>query len=153
MIENLWYLQSLSDANYSAWLVRGFGTAVMHGGATALFAAASHEMNERQFVGDATQYRFNAFLFLPGFIAAYVLHSAFNHLAHVPTLAMALTLLLVPLALFFILSRSERATQHWIKTDRDAHRTALDAIRGGRFAESEQGRRLKAIAARFQGAV
>jgi RsiW-degrading membrane proteinase PrsW (M82 family) len=153
MVENAWYLHALSDANYSAWLVRGFGTAVMHGGATALFAAASHEMNERQFEGDATQYKFSALQFLPGFVGAYLLHSAFNHLAHQPTLAMALTLLFVPLALFFILSRSERATQHWIKTDRDAHRLALAAIRGGHFAESEQGKRLKSIAERFQGAV
>ena len=153
MVENAWYLEQLSDANYSAWLVRGFGTAVMHGGATALFAAASHEMNERQFEGAAAAYKFNALLFLPGFAGAYVLHSAFNHLAHQPTLAMALTLLLVPLLLFFIISRSERATQHWIKTDRDAHRAALAAIRSGQFGESEQGKRLKAIAQRFQGAV
>jgi len=153
MVENAWYLQSLSDANYSAWLVRGFGTAVMHGGATAIFAAASHEMNERQFEGSASEYQFNALLFLPGFVGAYVLHSAFNHLAHEPTLAMALTLLLVPLLLFFIISRSERATQHWIKADRDAHRAALDAIRSGRFAESDQGKRLKAVARRFQGAI
>src|SRR5512143_343443 len=39
MVENAWYLYELPGANYSAWLVRGFGTAIMHGGATALFAA------------------------------------------------------------------------------------------------------------------
>lgn len=153
MVENAWYLHLLSDANYGAWLVRGFGTGVMHGGATALFAAASHEMTERQAEADAARYTFNPLLFLPGFAGAYALHSAFNHLAHQPTLAMALTLLLVPLALFFILSRSERATQAWIKTDRDQHRAALEAIRSGHFAESEQGRRLKGVAARFHGAV
>jgi len=152
MVENAWYLDTIyGHANYTAWLVRGFGTAVMHASSTALFAAASHEMNERQFEADAAQYRFNPLLFLPGLLGAYVLHSAFNHFDGRPELAMALTLLLAPLVLFFILSRSERATQHWIMTDRDAHRLALDAIRSGRFADSEQGKRLKAIAERFQG--
>lgn len=154
IVENAWYLDTIySHSNFTAWLVRGFGTAVMHASATAFFAAASHEMNERQFEGDAASYNFNAILFLPGLLGAYALHSAFNHFDDNPTLAMALTLLLAPLALFFIISRSERATQHWIKTDRDAHRVALEAIRSGRFIEGEQGKRLKAIAARFQGAV
>jgi RsiW-degrading membrane proteinase PrsW (M82 family) len=154
MVENAWYLDTIySHTNLTAWLVRGFGTAVMHASSTALFAAASHEMNERKFEGDAASYHFNPLLFLPGLLGAYALHSAFNHFDNRPELAMALTLLLAPLALFFILSRSERATQHWIKTDRDAHRVALEAIRSGHFAESDQGKRLKAIAARFQGAV
>jgi RsiW-degrading membrane proteinase PrsW (M82 family) len=154
MVENAWYLDTIySHSNYTAWLVRGFGTAVMHAFSTAFFAAAAHEMTERQAEGDATQYNFNGFLFLPGLLGAYALHSAFNHFPDHAELAMALTLLLAPLALFFILSRSEHATQHWIKADRDAHRVALEAIRSGHFAESEQGRRLKAIAMRFQGAV
>lgn len=152
VVENGWYLHLLSDANYSAWLVRGFGTAIMHGGATALFAAASHEMTERQAEGDAAHYRFNPLLFLPGLAGAYALHSAFNHFATRPTLAMALTLLLVPLALFFIFSRSERATHDWIKTDRAAHAQALESIRSGHFAESEAGHALQAVAARFSGA-
>jgi RsiW-degrading membrane proteinase PrsW (M82 family) len=149
VIENGWYLHLLSDANYSAWMVRGFGTAIMHGGATALFAAASHEMTERQAEGDAAHYRFNPLLFLPGLAGAYVLHSGFNHFANAPTLAMALTLLLVPLVLFLIFSRSERATHDWIKADRAAHQQALEAIRNGGFAESEAGQALKALAARF----
>ena len=44
VIENIWYLFTITEANVTAWLVRGFGTAIMHGGATAIFAMISHEM-------------------------------------------------------------------------------------------------------------
>ena len=37
-VENLYYLHTQHDAHYGVWLVRGLGTAIMHGGATALFA-------------------------------------------------------------------------------------------------------------------
>ncbi len=150
MVENAWYLYELPGANYSGWLVRGFGTAIMHGGATALFAAASHEMSETQVQADAARYRFNPLLFLPGLAGAYVLHSVFNHFPDQPLLAMVLTLLLVPASLFFILSRSERATHAWIKADHDAHKKMLDDIRGGHFAESEMGQALKRISDRFK---
>jgi RsiW-degrading membrane proteinase PrsW (M82 family) len=149
MVENAWYLYELPGANFSAWLVRGFGTAIMHGGATALFAAAAHEMSEGQVQADAARYRFNPLVFLPGLIGAYILHSVFNHFPDQPLLAMVLTLLLVPASLFFILSRSERATHAWIKADHDAHKKMLDDIRGGHFAESDMGRSLKRIAERF----
>ena len=150
MVENAWYLHELPGANYSGWLVRGFGTAIMHGGATALFAAAAHEMSETQVQADAAHYRFNPLLFLPGLAGAYVLHSVFNHFPDQPLLAMVLTLLLVPASLFFILSRSERATHAWIKADHDAHKKMLDDIRSGHFAESEMGQSLKRIADRFK---
>jgi RsiW-degrading membrane proteinase PrsW (M82 family) len=153
LIENGWYLRMLSDANYSAWMVRGFGTAIMHGGATALFAVISHEMTERQAEADAAHYRFNPLLFLPGLVLAIVVHSAFNHFPHQPLVAMALTLLLVPLTLFVTLARSERATHQWLKADYSAHRQALEAIRSGRFAESEAGRSLQSLASKFDAAI
>jgi RsiW-degrading membrane proteinase PrsW (M82 family) len=150
MVENAWYLHELPGANYGGWLVRGFGTAIMHGGATALFAAAAHEMSEKQVQADAARYRFNPLLFLPGLAGAYVLHSVFNHFSDQPLLAMVLTLLLVPTSLFLILSRSERATHAWIKSDHDAHKKLLDDIRSGQFAQSDMGRMLKRVANRFR---
>lgn len=152
MLENAWYLHALADANYSAWLVRGFGTAFMHGGASALFAAASHEMTERQAAANAAHYRFDPLLFLPGLGGAYALHAVFNHFPDRPILAMMMALLLIPVGLFFVLSRSEGATRAWIKADRDAHKQALESIRDGQFADTDQGRAFNAIAAHFDDA-
>lgn len=137
--ENAWYLLTLTGTNITDWLVRGFGTAVMHGAATALFAIIAHEMSEKQSESAAAHYSFKPLLFLPGFAVATVVHSAFNHFPQQPLIAMVLTLLLAPLTLFLTLARSERATRHWLAADAAAHRQLLDDIRAGRFAESKAG--------------
>ena len=49
------------------WIVRGFGTAIMHGGATAIFAVMGLSALER------TQ-RAGLRAFLPGFALAVALH-------------------------------------------------------------------------------
>jgi protease PrsW len=152
VVENVWYMFDYIDANLSAWLVRGLGTAVMHGGATALFAVISHEMTERQSESAAAHYRFNPLLFAPGLAIAMVVHSAFNHFPDQPVMVMGATFLLVPLILFLTLARSERATRQWLKADRDAHHQALEDIRSGHFAESELGRSIKQLVDRLHGA-
>lgn len=150
MVENLWYLQQLADANISAWLVRGFGTAVMHGSSTAMFAIISHEMTEREAEGVAAGYRFNLFLFMPGLLAAILIHGFFNQFPNQPVLVMGATLLLAPATLFLTLSRSERATQQWLKADEAAHRQALADIRAGTFAETDAGLAIRQMANRVR---
>lgn len=152
VFENLWYLQEYAGANLSAWLVRGFGTAVMHGGATALFGVISHEMSEKQMETRSARYRFNPILFTPGLLAAAVFHGGFNHFPNQPVLAAALTLFLTPAALFLTLARSERATHEWLKEDLAFHKKALEDIRAGRFEESEAGRAIHRLTDRFKGA-
>ena len=41
IIENLNYLYTIEHANTLVWIIRGFGTAVMHGGTTAFLATLS----------------------------------------------------------------------------------------------------------------
>lgn len=149
MIENGWYLYLLTEANVSAWLVRGFGTAIMHGGATAIFAIITHEMTERQAESSAAAYRFNPLLFVPGLLAAMAIHSFFNHFPQQPLIAMAMTLLLVPATIFLALIRNERATRQWLTTDKAAHAEMLASLRAGRFAETPRGRAVAAIADRL----
>ncbi|MEQ1491847.1 MAG: PrsW family glutamic-type intramembrane protease [Terricaulis sp.] len=149
VIENIWYLFTIADANVSAWLVRGFGTAIMHGGATAIFAIISHEMTERQAESSAAHYRFNALLFAPGLLVAMVIHSTFNHFPGQPLVIMALTLLLAPAAIFLALIRSDTATQKWLAADRAAHESMLAEIRAGHFASTPRGEQITAIAARL----
>ena len=149
VVENGWFLHTMADASLGAWIVRGFGTAIMHGGATALFAVIAHEMGERQSAADVGRYRFNPLLFVPGLVVAILVHSAFNHFPHQPLLAMAGTLLLVPLTLFLVFARSETATRRWLQADAEEHRAMLEQIRAGRFAETEAGRALLALSRRF----
>lgn len=149
--ENLWYMQTQADANITAWLVRGAGTAIMHGGATGLFAVISHEMTERQAETAAARYRFNPLLFAPGLGLAILVHGTFNHFPNQPTITMVLTLLLIPMLLFFTFARSEHATNKWLTDDAETHRRALEELRAGQFAESADGKALQDIAKRFHG--
>lgn len=149
VIENIWYLFTITDANVSAWLVRGFGTAVMHGAATAIFAIISHEMTERQAESSAAVYRFEPMQFVIGLLTATVIHSAFNHFPHQPLVIMALTLLLAPATIFLALIRSDRAAQQWLAADHAAHAKLLTDIRAGRFAETPLGQEINAIATRM----
>jgi RsiW-degrading membrane proteinase PrsW (M82 family) len=149
MVENIYFLYELANANVSAWLVRGFGTAIMHGGATALFAVISHEMTERQAESTATTYRFNPLLFIPGLVVAIAIHMTFNHFPDQSVLIMAVTLLLVPATIFLALNRSDRATQRWLAADKAAHTQMLADIRAGRFNETPRGQTVQAIANRM----
>ena len=79
-VENLHYLRAFPEAGMGTWVVRGFGTALMHGGATAIFGVMGLAMTDRaRGAGLAA--------FLPGLAVAVVLHSAFNHLLQSPKMA------------------------------------------------------------------
>src|SRR6202158_6028082 len=92
-VENLYFLHLVPDAGMGTWIVRGLGTAIMHGGATAIFAVMSLGLLER--TPDAA-----VRALLPGFGLAVVLHSGFNHLLMSPQLATLAILLVVPPPLF-----------------------------------------------------
>src|SRR6476619_7601800 len=89
LAETLYYLHLATEAGMGTWIVRGFGTALMHGGTTALFAVMGVARSER-----ATHARIA--YFVPGFLVAVLLHSGFNHLSHLPLLTTLTTMLTLP---------------------------------------------------------
>jgi RsiW-degrading membrane proteinase PrsW (M82 family) len=145
VVENGYYLYFNQTASVGVWLVRGFGTALMHGGATAIFAAWSQYLMESRLKRREQDFRVNPLIFLPGYASAVVLHSAFNHMPDAPLIAMTVTLMVVPLTLFAIFSRSERSANRWLVNDFRTHETMLADIRSGQFAERHR------IAERFRG--
>ncbi len=147
--ENLWFLSQFADLDLGVWTVRGFGTAIMHGGASALFAAISHEFTERQAQGRAHHYSFNPLLYLPGFIVAVAVHSAFNQFPTEPLMAMLGAMLLIPLTIFVVFYMGERSSHDWLERDGDTHRAVLEALRTGTFADTPQGIALHTIAERL----
>ena len=81
--------------------MRGFGTAVMHGGVAALFAILSQTLTERQM-------KINPLRFLPGLAAAVILHSAFNHFLVAPVLQTIGTILILPPLLGLVMPLLEK---------------------------------------------
>ena len=135
-IENIYYLHTASDAHYGVWAVRGFGTAIMHGGATALFAIISEVLTERHL-------KTNGFYYLPGLIVAFLLHSIFNHFPISPALSTVVTLLILPTILFLLFERNSVTIHNFLEMDFASHRKLLRQIQHGELSGCEAGRFLQ----------
>jgi protease PrsW len=149
VVENLFYLHEFTHASLGVWLVRGFGTAIMHGGAAAIFAVLSQVLYAPRLRLDATRFHFNPLLFVPGLAAAILLHAGFNHFTSEPLAAMAIVLLAVPLGLFAIFAAGERYAHRWLAENRAAHGKLLADIESGAFAATSNGQALKALGERL----
>jgi RsiW-degrading membrane proteinase PrsW (M82 family) len=146
LVENLYYLASRPDAQVPVQVVRGFGTAIMHGGTTAIFAIVAVAMFERR------PERFFV-VFLPGLLAAAVLHSTFNHLLMRPVLATLVVLVVLPPLIHFVFQRSESSLRQWLESDLDSDMQLLQAINSGEFSSSHAGQYLHSLRASFRGEV
>jgi len=104
VVENLEYLRVLSGAGFVLWLVRGLGTAMLHGATTAIFAMLA------QTAADRHRDR-GALIFLPGLVAAVAIHTAFNILPVSPLATTAMLLVVLPLLVLWVFHRSEMATR------------------------------------------
>jgi protease PrsW len=144
MIENLYYLESRPGIALGVQVIRGFGTAIMHGGTSTVLAMISVTLYER---------RPNAglYLLLPGYLAAVALHSGFNFLLVKPALAAIATLLALPLVVYLVFQNSEKSLREWLDEDLDSKVELLELINKGAFLESRAGRMLRALRDRFRG--
>lgn len=135
-VENIYYLHMAGDAHYGVWMVRGFGTAIMHGGATALFAIVTETLTQRHL-------KMNPLFYVPGLIVAYLLHSIFNHFPVSPILSTVVTLLILPTILFLLFERDEATIHNFLELDFATHKKLLRQIEHGEFTGCEAGRFLK----------
>src|SRR5262245_54444455 len=144
LVENIQYLNAMSGSP-ALWVVRGFGTAMLHGGTTAIFAMMANAAADRQ-TG-------RAMAFIPGWAAAVIIHSAFNHRL-LPAVAQTLVILIVlPLLMLWVFSRSERAMAEWIGAGLDLDVDLLQLINSDVFEETRMGRYLRDLRRRLDGRV
>jgi len=146
IFENMYYIRIVPETQLGTWIVRGFGTAIMHGGATAIFSVTTHAMvGQNQTVGKA--------VFLPGFLIASITHSVFNHFFFSPIVNTLAVLLCLPLLLVMIFDRSERAVADWLGTGFDADTELLQLINSGEFSSSKVGIYLHSLKEKFEGPI
>lgn len=141
VVENIYYLQSLHQSNLLVWLIRGCGTAVMHGGTTAIFAILFKNLSERY-----NQKLINS---LPGLITAICIHSLFNHFILPPVLTTSVQLLTLPIILIMIFSHSEKMVRNWLELGMDSDVKLLEYILTGNIAETKIGRYLLSLKSKF----
>ncbi|HUQ20678.1 MAG TPA: PrsW family glutamic-type intramembrane protease [Gemmatimonadaceae bacterium] len=142
LIENIFSLQIHPNPTVWTWIVRGFGTALMHGGATAIFAMITRTLHNR-----TTGFRMS--FALPGLAAAIVLHSLYNQFLVSPLLATALIVLVYPYIVMFLFQKSERETQSWLGTGFDTDQELLRVMNAGEVSDSPVGVYLKGLRTSF----
>ncbi|MCK5454358.1 MAG: PrsW family intramembrane metalloprotease [Calditrichia bacterium] len=146
VVENVYYLQALSSNNILIWVIRGFGTAVMHGGTTALFSILSLNLSSR-----FPRRQFSNFI--PGLALAIFIHSFFNHFIFHPVFMTIGQIILLPLILAITYSRSEKALQEWLEAGMDVDVWLLDYINTGRLYQTKIGEYLQQLKNQFGGEV
>jgi RsiW-degrading membrane proteinase PrsW (M82 family) len=149
VIENILYLTLFPEYGLGTWLVRGFGTAVMHGTTLAILAAIAHEFAERETREAAGDYNFNLLWFVPGYMVAVALHTAFNHFPDRPMISMMGAILFAPIALIAIFNFGTAEAERWLATERAAHEAQIEALRAGTWPDTPAGHRIAALAERL----
>jgi len=146
VVENLYYVWVLENQNILVWIVRGFGTAALHGATTAIFGIGAKSLGDRH---DSESLLY----FIPGLALAVFIHSVFNHFIIPPVFTTIVLLIVLPFVLAMVFNRSERITREWLGTGMDSDMELLDLIVSDRINESPIGTYLQTIKDRFPGPV
>lgn len=144
LVENLTYLQAVGDAPVLLWLVRGLGTAVLHGATMAIFGMVARTFFDRQ--PDKLWY-----VFWPGWGAAVVIHSTFNHVPLPPVAMTALLMMILPLVVMQVFQRSESATREWVGAGLDLDIELLQLVQSEAFGFTRFGSYLRELRRSFPG--
>jgi len=152
VVENIIYLTIYPDYGASTWLVRGLGTAVMHGTTLAIFAAIAHELAERQTRKAASDFDFNPWWFAPGFLLAVAIHTLFNQFPDRPLLAMLGAAMFAPIAIVGIFGFGTSEAQSWLVAERAEHKTQLEVLRAGGWPDSPSGVKIAELSKRVGAA-
>ena len=143
IIENLYNYQT-SEISLSEWILRGFGTAVMHGVTTAIFALIAKYFIDR--------YRSTAsYLFLPGFVSSVSIHSLYNHLVVPLEILIFIQLIIFPILFWIVFKRTEKAMHHWLEVGLDAEVGLLAYLVSGKISRTKAGEYLEDLKKVFPG--
>ena len=141
--ENLFYLYNYTDGqdNMMIWITRGFGTAVMHGGATALFGIICMSALNRE-----TNLLLAA---MQGALSAMIIHGIYNQFLVSPVVSAAIMVVLVPMSVILVFVANEKTIRNWLELEFDAEVSMLRMIKRGKFSETKTGRYLVSIRDHF----
>lgn len=146
VIENIFYLTQLKEASLLTWIIRGSGTAIMHGATIAIMGVIILFFQEK--------FQKENFLYiLPGFLFAYSLHSVFNSFLISPVLMTLLLIIILPSLMFFIFQYSEKKLQNWMELGFNSDMEILELMKSGNFTKSKIGKYIKNLKSRFSNEI
>ena len=141
--ENLFYLHNLPDVPLFVWIIRGFGTAIMHGGTTAIFAVSARALTE---VSGTVSWR----IWLPGLGAAIAVHALFNRMLTHPVPATIAIIILLPLLMKWVYRVGERRMRSWLGQGFDRDTELLALINEGQVRDTPLGKYLLSLRESFR---
>jgi RsiW-degrading membrane proteinase PrsW (M82 family) len=142
LVENFYFLfKSSIELSTLTWIIRGIGTASMHGGCTSFFAIL--------FIVGISRSENWLIASLPGLFLAYLLHSGFNHFPLNPVLQTLLILLVLPVIFVLVFSISNSRLQQWLEIEFNSEVEILNMIRKGEFRSTKTGIYLISVKERF----
>ena len=144
VVENIDYLRHIADARVFLWIVRGFGTALLHGATTAIVAISGKSLADRH--PDR-----GLLVFLPGLLVAGGIHSLFNHFILPPLLATAVLLVVLPGLFLVVFEHSEKTTREWLGLGLDDELELLESILSGEVLSTRVGQYLQSLRSHFPG--
>ncbi len=131
MVENIYYVLSIENSNFLIWVIRGFGTAIMHGGTTAiLFILYQYFIHKN---------KFPILLFSFCLIIASSIHSLYNQFLFNPIISTMLILVIVPMFLLIIFYINTGKIKEWLEIEFDTEVNLLKMINEGKFSETRAG--------------
>ncbi|MFO7722798.1 MAG: PrsW family glutamic-type intramembrane protease [Bacteroidales bacterium] len=126
-----------TDQGLMVWVLRGFGTSMMHGGGCALFAIVMIAGIQRDI--------HPAVAVIPGLVIAIMLHSAFNHFLLDLYLQTMLIFILFPLIFGITFYRAGQLLRAWMEIELATEVRLLGMIKRGELADDKAGKYLLSL--------
>lgn len=143
VIENLYYLTQTENVYLAVWIIRGFGTAIMHGGVTAIFGVMAAQLTQEN-------HKHNLILFVPGLIVAMTLHSMYNHFPGNPLLSSFGSSIAIVAALAWLFRGDTANIKQDLAADLEEHKELYEKITAHDFAYTKDGKFLIDIQTEFE---
>lgn len=141
IVENIYYLQNLAEVPLLVWLIRGLGTALMHGGTTALLAVYLRGRGDRSVSGPP---------WVGAVFLATLLHAAFNRFMTEPIVATGVMLLVLPVLMVLVYRHGEQRLRAWLGRGFDRDTELLSLINEGQVQQTPLGRYLLSLRENFR---
>lgn len=142
IVENIYYLNAIETTNLFVWIVRGLGTAIMHGGSTSIAAVIIMSHINRT---DNHKIRY----FINGVAVAVIIHSLYNHFFISPLFSSILIFIMFPLILSAIFQINETYLRKWLEVEFDTEAKLIAMLNRGKFSETRAGLYILSIKTRF----
>ncbi len=145
-LENVYYLNSIGEANIIIWILRGFGTAIMHGCATAVYSIIVKYYSDKN--DKLNPAAVIIILFVP-----VVFHGFFNSFIISPFAFSAMQLIISPIIFYAVFLYSEKQMKGWLEISLESNQKLISAINAGRLLETKAGRYLQSLQDKFSSLV